>query len=245
VPRANRTILAGHTYHVTHRCHDRAFLLRFARDRQAYRHWVRDSLPRWEVDLLTYCITSNHVHLLVKATDTDQLAAFMQRVAGGMAQAYNLRKRRSGAFWSDRYHAAMVEDGEHLWRCMRYIDLNMVRAGRVAHPSEWDWTGWAELMGERKRNKLLNMDALLAALDVSTAAEFRKQHRDAIADSLAHGPGVREPWWSESVAVGSAEFTATIERRLRADYTRRHLESNQTDTGLWTIRETAQMPYGP
>ncbi|MFH0909227.1 MAG: transposase [bacterium] len=74
------------------------------------------------VKLLTYCITSNHVHVLLKASAPEELARFMQRVAGGMAQAYNQRKRRSGAFWSDRYHAAMIEDGEHLWRCMRYID---------------------------------------------------------------------------------------------------------------------------
>ncbi|MFH0907206.1 MAG: transposase, partial [bacterium] len=147
MPRANRHIQPGNTYHVTHRCHDRAFLLRFARDRQAYRAWLRDGLAPWSVNLLTYCITSNHVHLLLKASTPDELARFMQRVAGGMAQAYNQRKRRSGAFWSDRYHAAMIEDGEHLWRCMRYIDLNMVRAGQVAHPSDWEWTGWGELMG--------------------------------------------------------------------------------------------------
>ncbi|MFH0909707.1 MAG: transposase, partial [bacterium] len=223
MPRANRHIQPGNTYHVTHRCHDRAFLLRFARDRQAYRAWLRDGLAHWSVNLLTYCITSNHVHLLLKASTPHELARFMQRVAGGMAQAYNQRKRRSGAFWSDRYHAAMIEDGEHLWRCMQYIDLNMVRAGQVAHPSDWEWTGWGELMGERRRNKILSMDTVLYALDVATETAFRKLHAERIADALARRSFDREPWWTESVAVGSAEFTGRIEQELTVDYTRRRL----------------------
>ncbi|MGE4344011.1 MAG: hypothetical protein AB7F20_06950 [Geoalkalibacter sp.] len=44
---------------------------------------------------------------------------------------------RKGAFWEDRYHAAAIESGEHLLRCLVYIDLNMVRAGAVSHPQEW------------------------------------------------------------------------------------------------------------
>ena len=119
MPRANRHIQVGHTYHITHRCHDRTFLLRFARDRQAYRAWLLEGLKRWDIRLMSYCLTSNHVHLLLRAGDPEELASFMQLVAGGLAQAYNLRKKRKGAFWSDRYHATMIEDGEHLWRCGR------------------------------------------------------------------------------------------------------------------------------
>ena len=33
------------------------------------------------------------------------------------------------AFWEDRYHATAVQDGDHLIRCLVYIDLNMVRTG--------------------------------------------------------------------------------------------------------------------
>lgn len=149
MPRACRHVQPGHTKHVTHRCHSREFLLRFARDRQAYNGWLREGLRRFDVRLLTYCVTGNHVHLLIRSPGTVELARFMQLVAGGMAPGYNARKKRSGACWADRYHATMIEAGAHLWRCLRYIDLNMVRAGAVRHPSEWAWTGWLELMGQR------------------------------------------------------------------------------------------------
>ena len=243
MPRANRHIQAGHTYHITYRCHDRSFLLRFARDRQAYRAWLIDGLKSWNVRLMTYCLTSNHVHLLVRSSDTETLAGFMQFVAGGMAQAYNQRKGRRGAFWSDRYHATMIEDGEHLWRCMRYIDLNMVRADVVRHPSEWDWTGWGELMGERRRNKLLSMETVLEALEVGTVEAFRRQYADQVEEALKHRQLEREPWWSESVAIGGPDYTGRIEKALCADGTRKRLENKAGAQGVWILREASE-PYG-
>ncbi len=164
--RANRYILPGQVYHVTHRCHNRAFLLKFARDRDAYRCMLRERLGRFPVSLLGYCLTSNHVHLLLQIQGGDPriLAQFMQTLEGDFAQAYNLRKGRSGAYWSDRYHAVMVERGEHLWRCLRYIDLNMVRAGVVREPAEWAWCGYGELVGLRRRYRVVDLSACAEAL---------------------------------------------------------------------------------
>jgi putative transposase len=238
MPRANRHILPGHSYHVTHRCHDRAFLLKFARDRQAYRSWLRRGLARHDISLLTYCITSNHVHLLLRAETTDELASFMQYVQGNSARAYNKRKSRVGAFWSDRYHATMIEDGMHLWRCLRYIDLNMIRAGVVGHPGEWEWTGWKELMGERTRNRLLNLDALVSALNSNTIEKFRTSFQSDIKEHLACGRPPRESCWSEAVAIGSPDFVAGIEKQLRSDYTRKSMSIEHQADSLWVLRET-------
>ena len=62
MPRANRYILPGRIYHLTHRCHDREFLFRFAKDREGYRRRLRDAALSSKASLLSYSITSNHVH---------------------------------------------------------------------------------------------------------------------------------------------------------------------------------------
>ena len=100
MPRANRYILPGFTYHVTHRCHDRSFLFRFARDRDVYRKMLRERLSRFPISLFTYCITSNHVHLLLRVSEGAEgsLSRFMQTLEGDFAQYYNIRKKRKGAF---------------------------------------------------------------------------------------------------------------------------------------------------
>ena len=62
----------------------------------------------------------------------------MQTVQGRLAGAYNRRKKRQGAYWSDRYHCTMIDSGAHLLACLRSIDLNMVRARAVKHLREWN-----------------------------------------------------------------------------------------------------------
>jgi putative transposase len=243
MPRAHRQILAGRTYHITHRCHDRTFLLKFARDRQAYRKWMRQGLAREDVAVLNYCITSNHVHVLARAAVPDAIGRFMQVVAGGMAQEYNRRKQRSGAFWSDQYHATMIEDGDHLWRCMRYIDLNMVRAGVVKHPREWAWTGWAELMGERRRNRIIQFSDVQQALNVPKLDAFRHQYGSMMDEAIRKDELQREAEWSEAVAVGGADYVAAVEQELKRDFTRKRMERRTNDGGTWILREPAS-PYG-
>ncbi len=76
-------------------------------------------------------------------------------VAGRTAQEYNIRKKRKGAFWEDRYHATVIESKQHLLRCLLYVDLNMVRNGMVSHPSEWPFSCYNEIQKSRKKCMLI------------------------------------------------------------------------------------------
>ena len=66
-------------------------------------------------------------------------------LSGKAGREYNLRKNRKGAFWEDRYHATAVKTGNHLIRCLAYIDLNRVSAGVVRHPVAWIHSGYHEI----------------------------------------------------------------------------------------------------
>ena len=83
MPRGNRLRGEGGVYHVIHRCHDRSFLLKFACDRDAYRSVLREHLQCFEVSLLDYCITSNHVHLLLDCPERQEISGFMREGAMG------------------------------------------------------------------------------------------------------------------------------------------------------------------
>src|SRR5437016_3126323 len=97
--RANRLRGDGGILHLTHRCHNRAFLLKFACDRDAYRAKVREHVRQLDVAALDYCVTSNHMHLLVDAPERLEVSAFMRKIASEFARAYNQRKHRANAFW--------------------------------------------------------------------------------------------------------------------------------------------------
>jgi len=99
MPRANRHFLPGQLWHITHRCHEKAFLLKFARDRCRYLRWLFEAKKRFGLCVLNYVVTSNHVPLLVRDTGEGIIAQSMQLVAARTAQEYNHRRSRHGAFW--------------------------------------------------------------------------------------------------------------------------------------------------
>jgi len=240
MPRANRYFLPGNTYHLTHRCHNRQLLLRFAIDRDAYRHILYESLQRSPVYLLAYCITSNHVHLLARSEDPESISSWMQRTEGEFAQHYNRRKRRSGAFWEGRYHSTLIDGGEHLWRCMSYIELNMVRAGVVSHPRLWPWCSYQEWLGQRQRYRLLDLGRALEFFGGQDLDGFRQYYEQRIQESVERGELAREGQWTESVAVGGAAFVRQVAQAI--DH-RRRFECHESFSGAWALREEGLPTY--
>ncbi len=119
MPRGNRYYLSGYVWHITHRCHKREFLLKFARDRRRWLQWLGEAKKRFGVSILKYAVTSNHIHLIIRDDKGEEvIPQTMQLIAGRTGQEYNQRKNRKGAFGEDRYQATAVEAESHLSRCM-------------------------------------------------------------------------------------------------------------------------------
>ena len=215
--RAKRHYIAGHIWHITHRCHKREFLLRFAKDRRRWLHWLLEAKRRYGLVILNYMVTSNHIHLLaVDDGDRDVIPRSIQLVAGRMAREYNKRKKRRGAFWEDRYHATAMESGKHLLQCIVYIDLNMVRAGGVRHPSEWPFCGYKEIQVPRRKCALIAYERLRELAGFDTYDQFRAVHRDWVNGSLGQGTSIRDSKWTRSIAVGSESFVHRTKKELGA-----------------------------
>jgi len=222
--RANRHTIPGQVWHLTHRCHNQQWLLRFAKDRRRWLYWLYEARRRYGLIVLNYVVTSNHVHLLVKDRGDGEISQSIQLIAGRTAQEYNKRKSRCGAFWEDRYHSTAVQSDDHLHRCITYIDLNMVRAGAVRHPEYWMHGGYAELQAPAYRYKRVDYESLLQLLDISSVEQMRQIRARWIAAELRRGQPVRKPEWTESVAVGSETYINSILQQLKIRNPSRRLE---------------------
>lgn len=216
MPRANRHYIPGYVWHITHRCHKKEFLLKFAKDRHRWLWWLFEAKKRYGACILDYMVTSNHIHLLLyDVGDRECTPSTIQLIAGRTGQEFNHRKHRKGAFWEDRYHATAVECDEHLVKCMVYIDLNMVRTGVVRHPSEWgQFSGYNEIQTPRKRYSLIDHNQLASLLGMEGVGELVASHAYWVAEALERETGMRDEKWSESIAVGSKEFIANTKEEL-------------------------------
>jgi putative transposase len=134
--RANRYFLTNKIYHNTHRCHNKDFCLKFNKDKENWLHWLFEAKKRFGLSVLNYVVTSNHIHLLVWAETTTVISDSMHLIAGATGQAFNNRKKQS---------------------CMAHIDLNMVRAGLVEHPSQYSFGGYHKIENPNQNSELLIM----------------------------------------------------------------------------------------
>lgn len=241
MPRANRHFVPGLVWHLTHRCHKKEFLLKFLRDRRRWRYWLFEARRRYGLCVLDYIATSNHIHLLVRDRGLGEIARSMQLIAARTAQEFNRRKGRKGAFWEDRYHATAVETGTHLRRCVVYIDLNMVRAGVVDHPVQWQISGYYEIQRPPARYRVVDRQALAEVLSLGGTEQLSECHQTWVEEVLSSPDGsTHDVWWTESVAVGSEMFVEHVYAQLGVRGRGRRTESGDD---AWRLNE-AGVGYG-
>ncbi|MFO8165642.1 MAG: transposase [Desulfatiglandales bacterium] len=213
--RAKRHYIPGHIWHLTHRCHKKEFLLKLVKDRRRWLQWLYQARIRYGMVILNYTVTSNHIHLLVYDEEgKNTIPQSVKLVAGRTAQEYNLRKNRKGAFWEDRYHATAVESGEHLLKCLVYIDLNMVRAGVVSHPADWPFGGYNEIRKPRRKYVLIDYHKLAGLAGFESYQFFLETHKEMVDERLTNGDNQRRSQWTESLGVGSKSFIETIRKKM-------------------------------
>ena len=209
--RAKRHYIPGYIWHITHRCHKREFLLKFSKDRSRYLQWLYQARKRYGLTILNYMVTCNHVHLLVVDDGKrDVIPNSMKLVAGRTGQEYNQRKNRKGAYWEDHYHATAVESGDHLARCMVYIDTNMVRAGIVSHPSQWLFSGYNEIQSPKRKNMLIKYDKLQSMFGAGSYEQLRRSHEGWVNEYLGEEKKDCEKEWTGSIAVGNKPFVDKV-----------------------------------
>lgn len=231
---------SGQVWHITHRCHNKEYHLKFKRDKKRWLYWLFQTKKRYGLCILNYNVTSNHIHLLVyDDSRIDVIPKSMLLIASRTAREYNMRKNRSGAFWEDHYHATAVETSFHLNQCMVYIDLNMVRAGAVKHPIMWPFCGYHEIMSNRLRYRLIDICKLMELIKIKELYRLRQLYKVMVDNYLNAGNFDRESHWTESVAVGSEEFIKEIKSKLGIKVGhRKTVESG----GLFALQEEVS-PY--
>jgi putative transposase len=165
----------------------------------------------------------------------------MQLISGRVAQQFNRRKSRRGAYWEDRYHATAVQSDGHLAQCMVYIDLNMVRAGVVEHPSNWVHAGYNEIQSLPARYRCIDVATLAALLGFADADRLRDGLRERVNLALANGSLERQPAWTESIAVGQRKYLDAIERELKVSHPGRMIEGER-DTLCLREEPSAYLP---
>ncbi|WDN89375.1 hypothetical protein BuS5_02343 [Desulfosarcina sp. BuS5] len=152
MPRQARLDAPGVLQHVMARGIERSKIFCDDKDRSSFLERLAVILEETQTQCYAWALIPNHFHLLLRTGPTP-LSTVMRRLMTGYAVTFNIRHRRSGHLFQNRYKSVVCEEDPYLQELIRYIHLNPLRAKLVKDLKELDkylWTGHSALLGKRK-----------------------------------------------------------------------------------------------
>jgi len=149
MPRPICPEIPGHPLHLIQRgsLHRACFFCE--QDCSAYLRWLGRYAGRLGCAVHAYVLMSNHVHLLLTPSRTGGAEGLMRTLGERYARHVGDTRGRDGALWEDRFDAIPVHVGRYVLSCMRYIELNPVRARLADHPAHYRWSSFgANALGQ-------------------------------------------------------------------------------------------------
>ncbi len=146
--------MEGALHHVMVRGLEKRKIFLSDRDREDLMNRFSEVLPKAGARLFGWSFLPNHFHLLLR-TGSVPLSSVMRRILTGYAISFNLRHRRSGHLFQNRYKSILVEEEPYLLELIRYIHLNPIRASLVKNIDElnsYPWSGHATMVGKFDRS---------------------------------------------------------------------------------------------
>jgi putative transposase len=142
MPRQPRYSIAGFPQHVIQRGNNRQTIFFDDRDHQRYLDNLAEVSTATGCRIHAFVLMTNHVHMLVTPPSTHSVSEMMQGLGRRYVGYINRTYGRTGTLWEGRFKSCLVSSDEYLLACMRYIELNPVRAGMIGLPGDYKWSSF-------------------------------------------------------------------------------------------------------
>lgn len=214
MPRKPRFYLPGVPVHVVQRGHSREPVFFEDSDYKAYLSWFREAIERYDCAVHAFVLMTNHVHFLMTPKYKDSIIRVMQYAGRHYVPYINYLYGTSGTLWEGRYKASLVQEEDYLLTCMRYIELNPVRANMVNHPREYPWSSY-RANAEGTDIKLVRHHTLYEALGQTPLERLIAYRALFKAHILEDEIKTIRSAWETGTPLGNNYFKEKIEQKLQ------------------------------
>ncbi len=207
MPRMARAVVAGIPHHVTQRGNRREEVFFGEADFRRYLSLLEEYASARGLEVLAYCLMTNHLHLVVVPAEAHTLASVLKPVHLRYAQYVNWTHGLSGRLWQGRYFSCAMDDA-HTLAAIRYVERNPVRARIVRRAENYPWSSAAAHAGLRTDPLLSDITRLKTSAGVADWAEWlRETEESTLLDGLRLNTRTGRP-------LGTDEFVSRIERKI-------------------------------
>jgi putative transposase len=184
-------------------------------DYDAFERVLAQALVQHPTRLLAYSLMPNHWHFVLWPRQEGELTAFLRWLTHTHTQRWHAHYHTAGTghLYQGRFRAFPIQEDEHLYAVLRYVERNPLRAGLVPRAEAWRWGSlW------RRQHADVQSPLTLQAWPVPEPADWVKwvnqpqteAELEAVRRSVARGCPFGAPAWQQRTA-----------RRLGLEYTLR------------------------
>ena len=214
MPRPTRIDFPGLPQHLIVRGNDRNPIFFSDEDRSYFLKCLGEARSDRACDIHAFVLMTNHVHILATGRVQRAVSRMMQDLGRAYVGHVNKLHGRTGSLYEGRFKSSVVETTRYFLACMRYIEMNPVRARMVMHPAHHRWSSYDQnITGQPGGLLTPHPEYLQLGRTAEERAEAYAGLIDAIPDEdeiVAIRLGVRQ-----GKAVGTELFRKALEGILR------------------------------
>jgi len=146
-------------FHVLNRGVGRMRLFLKDGDFEAFERTIQKTLQTRPMRIIAYCLMSNHWHMVLWPERDGDLGSFMQKLTITHARNWQVHRRRVGYghLYQGRYKSFPIENDEHCYQVVRYVERNALRANLVGRAEDWRWSShWQRIHGTAVSRQILS-----------------------------------------------------------------------------------------
>ncbi len=203
MPRQARIVAPNTPHHVTQRGNYQQSTFDNDNDYKKYCQWINEYAQENNVDILAYCLMANHVHFVVEPSKETSLSKLFNNTHMRYSQYLNKKRGLKGHLWQGRFYSCILDDA-HLYRAIRYVENNPVRARIVNKAWDYDWSS----ASDHTEGRAKPLVKLKAARGIDNWEEYLQEN----------DPGTEEEIrikTKRGLVVGTDKFIKKLEKQFK------------------------------
>jgi len=172
MPRKPRFYLPGVPAHVMQRGHNKEPIFFKDIDYREYLKILKKVADHYQCQIHAYVLMTNHVHLLLTPAKKNSISLMFQSIGRLYVTYINKAYDRSGTLWEGRHKGNIIDTENYFMTCMKYIELNPVRAGMVNEANDYCWSSYAA-NAYNKPNAIITKHKLYLSLALTSIERLK------------------------------------------------------------------------
>jgi len=191
---------------VTQRGNYRMDVFDSARNYKYYIGLINEYAADYGIEVMAYCLMANHVHFIVVPRTEEGLGQFFNTVHMRYAHYLNRQRKVKGHLWQGRFYSCVLDEA-HLYRGIRYVERNPMRAGMVRRAWDYRWSSARGHMG-MANEPAVRLSRKYRYLKRGGWKDYLQENDEAMA-------GEMRKMTARGLAVASGHFVAELEKKLK------------------------------